>query len=178
MIVAFFFFPFLLPLERKLLCLNRLMRVFFLPGLPTKLPDDVTVRAVAPQNVLVRHESLESDGPARVDPAGADPHLGAEPIAESVRKARARVDEHARRVDAAHERAAGLGRLGDDTVGVVRAVLVDVRDGGREGGHGAHGEREREVLGRVGFGWGGEHVRREVQLEVIGMRRCFWGRER
>ena len=135
------------------------MRVLFLPGFPPKLPDNVTLLALAPQNILVSHKSLESNRPPRMDPPRADPHLGAEAIAKPVCEAGARVHEHAGRVDAAHERAAGSGRLGDDTVGVVRAVLVDVRDGGCEGAHGAHGEREREVLGRVGFGWGWEHVR-------------------
>ena len=134
------------------------MRVLFLPGFPPKLPDDMTLLALAPQNILVRHESLESNRPPRMNPSCADPHLGAEAITKSVREARARVHEHAGRVDATHGRAPGRGRLGDDAVGVVRAVLVDVRDGGCEGGHGAHGEHEREVLGHVGFGLGWEHV--------------------
>ena len=61
-----------------------------------------------------------------MDPPGANPHLGTKAISEAVGEARARIDEHARRVDAADERARGGGGLGDDAVGVVRAVRVDV----------------------------------------------------
>lgn len=130
------------------------MRVLFLPGFPAELPSNMTFLALAPQNILIRHESLEANWPPRVYPSRADPDLGAEAIAKAVREARTRVHEHASRVDAAYERAAGWGRLCDDAIGVVRAVLVDVRYGGCEGGHCAHGQREREVLGRVGFWWG------------------------
>ena len=94
-----------------------------------------------------------------MDPPRAYAHLSTKAIAEPVGEARARVDEDARRVDAAHERAGRLGVLGYDAVGVVRAVSVDVRDGGGQRRHGAHGEREREVLGRVGFWRGRAHVR-------------------
>ena len=138
--------------------MDGLVRVLFLAVLAPKLPDDVTLLALAPQDILVRHEPLEPDRPTRVDPSRADAHLGAKAISEAVGEARARVDEHARRVDAAYERACGVGRLGDDAVGVVRAVLVDVRDGGAEGRHGAHGEGEREVLGRVVFRLCGTHA--------------------
>jgi len=118
------------------------MCVLFLPRLPTKLPNDMTARAPTPQNVLVRHESIKSDGPARVDAAGADPNFGAEAIAETVGEARARVDEDPGRVNAADEGAAGRRGLGNDAVGVVRAVRVDVRDGRGEGGYGEHCKRE------------------------------------
>ena len=93
-----------------------------------------------------------------MDPPRADAHLSTKAISEAVGEARARVDEHPRRVDAADERAGRLGVLGYDAVCVVRAVRVDVCDGGGQGGHGAHGECEREVLGRVGFGWSGPNV--------------------
>jgi hypothetical protein len=149
------------------------MRVLLLAGSPPDLPDDMPIFALASQNVLVRHQPVKSDGSARVDPPRADPHLRTEPIAKTVREARARVHEHSRRVDAVHEGVADGGRLGDDAVGMVRAVLVDVGDGGGEGGHGAHGERKREVFGRVGFGccWG--YVRREVRMggRVVSRRR-------
>ena len=138
--------------------MDGLVRVLFLPRFPTKLADNVTLLALAPQNVLVRYEALESDRPTCVDPPRADAHLGTKAIAESVGEARARVDEHAGRVDAAHERAGRLGVLSYDAVRVVRAVRVDVRDGCGQGRYGAHGECEREVLGHVGFWRGGTHV--------------------
>ena len=137
------------------------MCVLLLVGSPPKLPDDVPILALASQNILIRHESVEPNRSARMDPPSANPHLGTEPVAKAVREARAGVHEHARRVDAAHEGATGCGRLGHDAVGVVRAVRVDVRHGGCEGGYGKHGEREREVLGRVGFRCSWEYVGRE-----------------
>ena len=127
-----------------------------------ELAHDVSVRALAPQHVLIRDEPLEPNGPPRVDPPRADPDLRAKAIPEAVGKARARVDEHARRVDAAHERAARVSRLRHDAVRVVRAVRVDVRDGGCERWDAAHGERLREVLRRIGVRRRGRYVRREV----------------
>ena len=107
------------------------MRVLFLPRFPTELPDDVTLLALAPQNILIRHESIKSNRPPRVDPPRADPHLGAKTVSKTIREARARIHEHASRIDPTHERATGIGRLCDDAVRMVRAVLVDVCDGGR-----------------------------------------------
>ena len=162
-------------LERELLRLDGLVRVLFLPGVPSELSSDMTFLALTPQNILIRHESLEADWPPRVDPSRADPDLGPEAITEAVREARTRVHEHAGRVNAAHECTASRGRLCDDAIGVVRAVLVDVRHGGCEGGHRAHGQREREVLGREGFWWGWQHVRLEVGV-IVARRFGGWGR--
>ena len=111
--------------------LDRLMRVLSLPRFPTELPDDVTLLALAPQNILVRHESIETNRPPRMNPSRADPHLGTKTIAKTIREARARIHERAGRIDPTHERATGIGRLCDDAVRMVRAVLVDVCDGGR-----------------------------------------------
>jgi hypothetical protein len=112
--------------EWELVHPDGLVRVLFLPGSPAKFPNDMALFVLAPQDVLVRHESLKPDRTTRVDPPGADPHLSTKAIPEAVGEARARVDEYARRVDAADERARCVGGLGDDAVGVVRAVRVDV----------------------------------------------------
>ena len=93
-------------LERELLRIDGLVRVLFLPGFPTKFPDNMSFLALAPQNVLIRHESLEANWPPRVDPPRADPDLSAKAIAKAVREARTRVHEDTGRVNAAHERTA------------------------------------------------------------------------
>lgn len=116
--------------------------VLLLPLADAKLADDVALVILAPHHVLVCHKALQTHWAARVDPACADPHLRAEPIPEPVRKARAGVHERPCGVDTAAERRRGAFVLGDDAVRVVRAVRVDVRDGGGEGGHGEDGERE------------------------------------
>ena len=66
----------------------------------SNLPDEVTLLALVHQNILVRNESLQSNGPLLVDPSSADPYLGTETIAKTVR-------EGAGRVDGAHERGSG-----------------------------------------------------------------------
>lgn len=107
-----------------------------------------------------RAHPLESDRSPRVRLARRDAHLGAKPVPEPVGKARTRIDVHARRVDPARERPRVVVRLGDDAVGVVGRVRVDVGDGGRAGGDGLNGEGEVEKLGRVVlFGRGGHEGR-------------------
>jgi len=129
-------------LEWNLVHLDGLVRVLFLPRAPTKFADDMTLLVLTSQNVLVSHESLEPHRSARMDPSSADPHLSTKSVTKTVSEARARVDEHARRIDAADECVDGIGGLGDDAVGVMRAVHVDVRDGEHEGRYGAYGERQ------------------------------------
>ena len=133
-----------------------------LPLSAPKFPNDVPVLAFAPQHILVRDQALQSDRSARVYAPGADSHFGAEPIPEPVREARARVDEHARRVDAARERAGGGDVLGDDAVSVMRGMRVDVLHGGREGRQSENREREAEVLGCVRVWRGGVDVGQSV----------------
>ena len=115
------------------------MRVLLFSGSLSKLADDMSILALASQDVLVRHQSVKSDGSTCVDAPGADPDLGTETISKAVGEARTRVDEHARRVDATDKGAARVCRLGDDAISMVRAMLVDVGYGGSQGGHGAHG---------------------------------------
>ena len=69
----------------------------------------------------------------------------------------------------------------------MRPVLVDVRDGSGEGGHGAHGEGEREVLCGICCWRCWEYMRfeevgirkgRRVWAAVVGLRRGDEGGER
>lgn len=129
--------------------LNLPMLVSFLSLARAELANDVALRAPAFEHVLVRDEPLEPDGSPCVNASGADPDLRAEAIAEAVREARTRIHERARRVDPAAECRCRRAVLSDDAVGVVRGVRVDEAHRVRERGRRAHGEREREVLGRV-----------------------------
>src|SRR5216684_5128395 len=94
-------------LKRELLRLNGLVRVLLPSVFPTEFPDDMTFFAPAPQNILIRHESLEPNRTPRMDPSRADAHLGTKAIAKPVRETRARINEYTGRVDAAHKCAAG-----------------------------------------------------------------------
>src|SRR5216684_6729741 len=94
-------------LKRELLRLNGLVRVLFHSVFPTEFPDDMTFFAPAPQNILIRHESLEPNRTPRMDPSRADAHLGTKAIAKPIRETHARINEYTGRVDAAHKCAAG-----------------------------------------------------------------------
>ena len=59
---------------------------------------------------------------------GGDADLGAQPVLEAVGEAGRDVDHHARRIDLAQEARRGGVRIGDDRVGVMRAVALDVSD--------------------------------------------------
>ena len=87
------------------------------------------------------------DRPARVQLVGRDADLGAEPVLEAVGEARRGVDHHRARVDLAQEAHRARVVLGDDRVGVLRAVLRDVRDRLVERVDDAHREDRRQVLG-------------------------------
>jgi len=120
----FFFFS-----KRHRLRVDRSMLELPFPFSCSKLSDDVAFLVFAPHHVFVDHQPLQTNGATGVDPACADPHLRAEPIAEAVRKARAGIDESPRRVHRAAERGRCLVRLGYDRVGVMRGMGIDVLDG-------------------------------------------------
>ena len=79
---------------------------------------------------LFRQQPFDADGPARVDPRGADADLGAEAEAEAVGEARRGVGEDAGRVDGVDELRDGGVAGREDGVGVAAAVRVDVGDRG------------------------------------------------
>jgi hypothetical protein len=116
------------------------------PPLPLPLPIPRRDLPRPPDLILIDHQPLQPDRPARMDLVRADAHLRAEPEAHPVRHARRRVPEHARRVDARQELLRERRRRRQDRVRVVRAVRVDVRDGGRQRRHGLDRQHEREVL--------------------------------
>ena len=117
-----------------------------IPLLPLALAIRKRHVSAAPDLVLVNHQALEADGATRVDLVGADADLGAEAVAHAVGEARGRVPVSSRAVDGRHEALGELLGRGQDGVGVVRAVLVDVGHGLLEAGDGLDGEGEGEEL--------------------------------
>lgn len=106
------------------------MLEFFL-SLPTpKLANDVTSLVLAPQHVLVTHQSLQSHRSSGVDPTRTDPNLRTKPVPEPIREPGASVPESASRVHSSDERGSVLFGLCDDRVGMVRGMGVDVFDRG------------------------------------------------
>src|SRR5512135_171518 len=83
---------------------------------------------VAQHDPLLRREAFEPHRAARMELVGGDADLGAQAVLEAVGEARGGVHHHRARVHLAQE---GLGVrpvLGDDRVGVLRAVARDVLD--------------------------------------------------
>src|SRR6185436_73805 len=102
---------------------------------------------VAEHHVLERGEAFQSHGTARVQLVGGDADLRAEAVLVAVGEAGRRVDDHRARVDLAQEALRALRVLGDDRVGVLRAVGGDVLYRLLEPVHDPHGEDRVEILG-------------------------------
>ena len=98
----------------------------------SRTPDQTPQRCDPPRPDFSKHTCTSPSSPTgpRAWISSADPNLRAKTIAKTVREARARVQKHTSRIDVTHERAARRSRLCDDAVGAMRAVLVDVRNGG------------------------------------------------
>ncbi len=85
--------------------------------------------AASVQAVFVGDQAVESDGAAGVELAGGDADFGSEAIAEAVREAGGAVAVDTGGIDKCHELLTVFIAFGDNRVGVVGAVAVDV-DGG------------------------------------------------
>src|SRR5690606_13574821 len=92
-------------------------------------------------------ETFQADRTARVNLVGGDTDLGAQTILKTVGEARRSIDHDRARIDLAQEAAAARVILGDDAVGVLRTVGIDVIDGGIEAGDDADRQYRRQVLG-------------------------------
>ena len=79
---------------------------------------------------LKRGELLDADRAARMQAAGGDADLGAEAELAAVGELGRGVVQHDGGIDFAQEFLRRCGVVGDDRVGVVRAVALDMRDGG------------------------------------------------
>src|SRR5580700_4047358 len=82
--------------------------------------------SAAADAVLETGELFDADGAARMQPAGGDADLGAEAELAAVGKLRRRVVQHDRRIHFAQEFFRRGFVLGDDRVGVMRAVALDM----------------------------------------------------
>ena len=103
--------------------------------------------ARAGEAVFVGDDAVQADRAAGVQLAGADANLGTEAVAEAVGEAGGTVVEDVGGVDLGEEARGGGGVAGDDGVGVVRAVLLDMVEGVVERVDDADGEDEVGVLG-------------------------------
>src|SRR6185436_12640615 len=101
--------------------------------------------AAAAYHVLEGGELLDADGAAGVHPAGGDTDLGAHAELSAVSELRRGVVQHDGAVEAGEEPLRRGLVLRDDTVGVLRAVLADVRHGGIDAVDGLHGDDGVEV---------------------------------
>lgn len=108
---------------------------------------------VATNLVLVYGQALETNGAASVNLVGADANLCTETVAHAIGETSRCVPVGTGRVDLVHEALSLFLVRSHDAVCVVRAVLVNVCDGGLGGGHRLDGKCEGEVL-RVKVGVG------------------------
>ena len=90
---------------------------------------------------------------------GTDTHFGPETVTETIGKSRAGVDHHAGRIDLA-QKALGVHVVGgEDGVGVVAGIAVDVGDGLVHAVHQLHADHRRQVFLAPVLLTGGGHVR-------------------
>ena len=123
--------------------------------------------ARAADAILERGELLDADRPARMHAAGRDADLGAEAELAAVGELRRGVVQHDRGVDLAQEFLGGLLVRGDDRVGVVRAVALDMRDRGVDAVDDLRRDDAVEIFGRPVFLGRGFHAR--VGLLHVGV---------
>ena len=86
-------------------------------------------------------------GPARMHPPGGDADLGAEAELAAIGELRRGVVQDDRRIDLGEEALRRRLILGDDGIGVVRAVGLDMRDRRVEPVDDAHGDDGVEIFG-------------------------------
>src|SRR3954463_13964021 len=79
--------------------------------------------AVAQDDPLLRREPLETDGTPRVQLVGGDADFRAEPVLEAVGESRRRIHHDRARAHLAQDPPRARPALGDDRVGVLRAVF-------------------------------------------------------
>ena len=96
---------------------------------------------------FVDDQAFEAYGASGVDFVCADSDLCAEVVAEAIAETRAAIDKHISRIDQGHE-PLGFCLVGaDDSVGVFRAVAVNVLDGGVQAIYDFYREDVIEILG-------------------------------
>src|SRR5436305_14739099 len=96
---------------------------------------------------LAARQAFEPDRTARMQLVRRNADLRAEPVFEAVGEARRRVHENGARVDLAQESHCTHMIVGDDPIGVLRAILRDVVDCVIDTVDDAHGKDRRQVFG-------------------------------
>lgn len=119
--------------------------------LPLHLP-------ATPRPVLITRQLPQAHRSPRVEFVGGDADFGAESEFAAVGEAGGDVVEDAGGIDAAEELFGGCVIGGDDDVGVMRAVVIDVGNGFFERADDFDGEDEIEVFGGPVFLGGGRDV--------------------
>src|SRR5665213_733998 len=103
--------------------------------------------AVAPDDVFVAGQLLRADRPARRQASGRDADFRAHAEFAAIGELRRGIGQHDGAVDLRQEFLRCGLFLGDDRVGVVRAVMVDVPYGAVEPVDDAHGQDGVEIFG-------------------------------
>src|SRR3546814_6994800 len=103
--------------------------------------------ALAAHLMLVAGQLLRANRSAGVQLAGRDADLGAHAELTAVGKLRRGVVHHDSGIDLVHEADRRRGIFGDDSLGVVRAVAIDVGDGVVEILDHLHRDDRRQVFG-------------------------------
>src|SRR4029077_18380123 len=108
--------------------------------------------SAAADAVLETGELLDADRAARVQPAGGDADLGAEAELAAVGELRRGVVQHDRRIHFAQEFFRRGFVLGDDRIGVMRAIALDMGNRGIDAVDHAGGDDGVEIFGApIGF---------------------------
>src|SRR5208282_6449258 len=109
--------------------------------------------SAAADAVLETGELFDTDRAARVQPAGGDADLPAEAELTAIGKLRRSIMQDDRRIHLAQKLLRRRLVLGDDRVGVMRAVALDMSDRGVDAVDHARGQNSVEILGApIGLG--------------------------
>src|SRR6478735_4586310 len=120
---------------------------------------------LADHHVLGGGQVLEADRPARMQAIRRDADLGAHAVLAAVGEAGRRVHVHGRGVHLAGEPLGGGLVLGDDRLGMARAVAGDVLERAVQRRHHAHAHLHVQELGRP-------RVLAVQQLDALRLQRC------
>src|SRR5690606_4677315 len=100
------------------------------PSRPTSfMLESEAYLAVAKNDIFLRGQALQSDRAACMQLVGGDADLGTETVFEAVGAARRGVDHDRARIHLAQETARMRVVFGDDGLGMLRGVAIDVVDG-------------------------------------------------
>src|SRR5262249_53327986 len=107
--------------------------------------------SVAAYAIFEAGQLFDSDRSTGVEPSGGNADLGAETELAAVGKLRRRVVQHDGRIDLAEKPLRRLAVFGDDRIGMMRAIALDMRDRGIDAIDDAGGENGVEVFGAPDF---------------------------